>query len=169
MKSNEIDLQRTVMNKSVNAKVVERRLADDDHAVTAVEGGEALYRREPCAECPWRRENVGTFPAEAFRLSARTCYDGALTTFACHMSGTERPAECAGFLLRNADHNVAVRMYAARGKIDLDQVSEGDAILFASYREMAVANGVDPDDPVLKQCRGNDEEFIVIREKRKTD
>ena len=25
--------------------------------------------------------------------------------------------------------------------------------LFESYREMAIANGVDPDDPVLADCR----------------
>jgi hypothetical protein len=75
---------------------------------------------------------------------------------ACHL---------CGFLLRNSDHNVAVRLHAYTGAVDLEEVTEGDADLYENYREMAIANGVDPDDPVLQQCRGNNEEAAYFREK----
>ncbi len=76
----------------------------------------------------------------------------APTTFACHMSGADKPATCAGFLMRGAQHNLAVRIAYSTGKIK-DDLEEGDAELFESYREMAVANGMDPNDERLKQCR----------------
>lgn len=116
------------------------------------------YRRKPCAECPWRRDTqVGDFPAEAFRISARTAYDCSERVFGCHMSGIQRPQVCAGFLLANADNNIAVRLAQIRGHLDMDDIHAGGAELYNSYREMAVANGVDPDDPMIAACRANDE------------
>jgi hypothetical protein len=35
----------------------------------------------------------------------------------------------------------------------LDDVSDGGHRLYDNYRSMAVANGVDPDDPILAPCR----------------
>lgn len=126
--------------------------AGPDHQVVTVKGGSGgLYRREPCEECPWRRENAGNFPPEAFRHSARTAYDMASHTFACHMSGAEKPAICAGFILRGATHNMAMRLKWLRG--ECQDVKSGDAELFDSYREMAEANGVEADDPALRPCR----------------
>src|SRR5690606_33084679 len=124
-------------------------------AVVTLEGGGFRYCRRPCPECPWRKENAGSFPAEAFRLSAPTAYDVAFSTFACHMAGAEKSAVCAGFLLQNADNNLGVRMAAMRGDYDPSRVEPAGAELFESYRAMAEANGVEPDDPILKPCRAN--------------
>lgn len=139
-------------------RITNVRAAGDEHQVVTVEGGRrGLYRREPCPKCPWRRDAVGEFPAEAFKHSAGTAYDMAPNTFACHDSGVEKPAVCAGFLLRNSSNNLGVRLMQSRGDLDLDQVHDGGHELFSSYREMAVANGVDEGDPVLAACRADSE------------
>ncbi|WP_455432578.1 DUF6283 family protein [Streptosporangium sandarakinum] len=57
---------------------------------------------------------------------------------------------CAGFLLVAAADNLAVRM-SGRDYSDVHSTVE----LFGSYRQMAIANGVDPSDPVLAPCRGD--------------
>ena len=130
--------------------------AGPDHQVVTVEGG-GTYRRTPCAECPWRVDNTGGFPPEAFLHSARTAHDAALTMFACHMSGSDKPATCAGFLLRNADHNLGARLAVSKGDLDPGKVSDGGLALHPDYRTMAVANGVPADAPELVDCRGNEE------------
>lgn len=133
-------------------RIVRSRAACADHRVLTVEGGSGLYRRKPCTDCPWRVDATGVFPAEAFRHSAGTAYDMAQHTFACHQSGSLKPAICAGFLLRGADHNLSVRLRRMSGAI-ADDVSDGGCDLHADYRAMAIANGVEPDDPVLAPCR----------------
>jgi|SRR5690554_3104878 len=133
-------------------KVLAVKPAGPDHQVITVAGGGGGYRRKPCSDCPWRRDAVGEFPAEAFRHSARTAYDMAEHLFSCHQSGKEKPAICAGFLLRGADHNLTIRIGRAI-KGNYRDVSDGGLDLFENYREMATANGVDPDDPVLSPCR----------------
>jgi len=97
-------------------------------------------------------DNTGSFPAEAFQHSAGTAYDMSDHKFACHESGCEKPATCAGFLLRGADHNLAVRLARMKGSIK-DDVREDGRALFEGYREMAIANGVPPDDPTIAPCR----------------
>lgn len=120
-------------------------------------GGREGYRRQVCATCPWRLDaEVGRFPAQAFRLSAPTAYDAAMATFACHESGSERPQTCAGFLAANAVHNLGVRLAQLRGDYDPTRLRV-ETPLFGSYREMAEANGVAADDPVLAGCRGNED------------
>lgn len=141
---------------SNRGRITGRRIADENNAVITVKGGSA-YRRTPCRGCPWKVSNTGSFPAEAFRISADTAYDQATSQFGCHESGAGRPATCAGFLLRNADNNLATRIAKAAGKIDPSQVSDGGQELHKDYRAMAIANGVSPDDSVLARCRGNDE------------
>lgn len=112
------------------------------------------YRRQPCEQCPWRKDNpVGAFPAEAYRHSTVTAHDMSGNIFACHMSGAKNPTACAGFLLKGAYHNMAVRMSLIDGTIKIGEVSDGGFPLYESYRDMAVANGVDPADPILKKCR----------------
>lgn len=133
-------------------RVVNVRPAGDGHQVVTVVGGKGTYRREPCPDCPWRVDAVGVFPAEAFKHSANTAYDMADHTFACHSSGTAKPAICAGFLLRGADHNLTVRLKRMQGEI-VDDVVDGGHELHENYRAMAVANGVDPADAVLRPCR----------------
>ena len=52
-----------------------------------------------------------------------------------------------------AENNLGLRLQMAMGKIDPGAVSDGGFPLYDDYRAMAVANGVDPDDPVLAGCR----------------
>ena len=138
------------------------RPAGSDHQVVSVHGGVGTYRRRPCGGptstperpgCPWRVDAVGHFPAEAFEHSAETACDMSDQMFACHESGTDRPATCAGFLLRGAAHNLAVRVRLAQGEIDLEQVDDGGHELHPGYISMAVANGVAPHAPALRSCR----------------
>jgi hypothetical protein len=126
--------------------------AGPDHQVVTVEGGYGTYRRTVCEECPWRLDQTGKFPPEAFRHSANTAYDQSMHQFACHMSGSVKPATCAGFLLRGATHNIAFRLAVATGKIDPKELCE-TVPLHPSYRAMAEANGLPPDDPALERCR----------------
>lgn len=127
--------------------------ADENHQVVTLEAAGHSFRRKPCPDCPWRRDApIGAFPAEAYRISANTAYDMSTHEFSCHMSGTEKPATCAGFLLRGADHNLSVRLAMAKGRIEPTDVTT-DVDLYDSYREMAEANGVSPDDPALALCR----------------
>ena len=135
------------------ARVTRRRLADADNAVLTVVGGPSTFRREPCPGCPWRIDQTGRFPAEAFRLSAPSAYDGAFALFACHEAGPAKPVICAGFLLRNSRNNILARLRGLSGGPDCATSVE----LYASYRAMAIANGVDPDDPILAPCRADDE------------
>jgi len=132
--------------------IIRTRPADENHQVVTIEGGNGEYRKKPCKNCPWKMSSVGEFPAEAFRHSAETAYDMAQHTFGCHASGSDKPATCAGFLLRGANHNMSVRLGYITGKYKND-VSDGGHELHANYRAMAVANGVAADDPVLSPCR----------------
>lgn len=136
----------------MSRKVSNIRPAGPDHQVVTVEGGHKGYRKEPCPGCPWRVENTGEFPACAFEHSAPTAYDMAVPVFACHESGVNGGHTCAGFLLRGADHNLSVRLGYMRGDYTPD-VTDGGADLHDSYRAMAIANGVNPDSPTLKECR----------------
>lgn len=133
-------------------EVVEIRAAGADHQVVSTVGAHSGYMKKPCALCPWRVDATGEFPAEAFKHSASTSYDMSDRIFACHDSGVDKGKTCAGFLLRGADNNLAVRLGYMSGKYHRD-VKDGGHELHDSYRDMAVANGVDPDDEVLRQCR----------------
>ncbi len=141
------------MSRSKKQAVVTNiRPADENHQVVTVEGSDGNYRRQPCGTCPWRTDAVGEFPAEAFRHSADTAYDMAREMFGCHESGSKKPATCAGFLLRGSAHNLSVRLGYIQGHYKSD-ITDGGHQLHASYRTMAVANGVDANDPVLQACR----------------
>lgn len=133
-------------------RVVRTRAAGVDHQVVTVVGASGTYRRKPCSDCPWRVDTVGEFPAKAFRHSAGTAYDMSDHVFACHQAGAQKPVACAGFLLRGADHNLAVRLKRMKGEIG-DDVADGGHALHLNYRERAIANGVDSNDPILGPCR----------------
>lgn len=140
--------------KKPKNKILAVRPAGDEHQVVTLKAeGDRRYRRKPCGGCPWVIDNTGDFPAEAFEHSANTSEDMSLNAFACHESGSERSSTCAGFLLRGADNNLAVRLGVSQGVYDLDQVHEGDLDLYDNYRAMAVGNGVDPESPALKDVR----------------
>lgn len=124
--------------------------------ISSTGGDRHVTRNTPCQQCPWRIDvPVGTFPARAFEISAHTAYDAAFETFACHMAGAEHPATCAGFLLRHSTHNLGVRMAQMAGRMDLSKLSDGGTPVYRTYREMAEANGVDPNHPTLEPIRGN--------------
>lgn len=134
------------------AKKVRQIPVGDDHAVIRLTGGGGGHRNTPCAQCPWRLDATGVFPAEAFVVSAPTSYDHGSESFGCHESSHEHPQTCAGFLLRGADDNLNVRFRASEGRIHYDRLDDGGLHLYASYREMAIGNGVDPQDPALERC-----------------
>jgi hypothetical protein len=87
---------------------------------------------------------------------AHTAADMDRKLFQCHRTDAGRPLVCAGFLERGADHNMTVRLSYVRGDLDPRDRS-GSLPLYADYREMAIANGVDPDDPALASCRSRAE------------
>lgn len=76
----------------------------------------------------------------------------ALKALACLASGVEKSAICAGFLISQGAHNMGVRMAVMSGALELGRL-RSPVELYPSYRAMAIANGVDPDDPVLRRCR----------------
>jgi DNA-directed RNA polymerase subunit RPC12/RpoP len=133
-------------------KVTAVHRADDRHRVLQIDGVGA-HRKAPCNGCPWRLDQTGKFPAEAFRLSADTCYDASFRLFGCHESGPQKPATCAGFLIANSVHNLTARMRGVAGGTGC----ASPVPLYPSYRAMAIANGVDPQDPAIAPCRADDE------------
>lgn len=151
----------TKMLKRQPPEILRVQPADENHQVLTLKRahtGKAVYRRKPCAECPWRKDApVGAFPAEAYRHSAETAHDLSNHLFSCHMSGANEPATCAGFLLRGAEDNLSVRMAMFEGRYDPEKVSDGGVELYDGYRSMAIANGVPADDPAIEHCRGADE------------
>ncbi|MFB7918928.1 DUF6283 family protein [Streptomyces sp. NPDC056061] len=120
--------------------------------------GPPAAQRSPCAgteRCPWRWDAaLSAFPAEAFRLSASTSYPDSTRRFGCHSSSVEAPQACAGWLLRGASGNRRVQELLESGRIKTPIVPEG-VELYDDYAEMAVANGVAEDDPVLAPLRQN--------------
>lgn len=131
----------------------------NEYGVTRMTGAEKRYRNRPCPTCPWRKDaETGRFPAEAFRSSASTAYDASLTTFSCHEAGLKKHAVCAGFILANSENNMALRFALSRGDFDPAKIGNPEGVeLYESYRAMAIANGVDENDPRIAPCRGNDE------------
>jgi hypothetical protein len=141
--------RRTVERRAV------RSAGPNDQVVTLVSkgGDHFVCRHDVCADCPWRLDApIGNFPSAAFVHSAHTAYDLAGETFACHTQGADRPATCAGFLASQGAHNMAVRLSVITGRLDLSRLRVR-VPLYQSYRDMAVANGVCPDDPALRLCR----------------
>lgn len=118
-----------------------------------------VHRSKPCSTCPYRKDSaLGRFPPKAYTEAAEVSYDMAQKTFACHEAGVERATVCAGFLLTNAHNNMRVRIAQIDGRYTPDKVGNPDNVpLYASYKDMAVANGVDPDHPSLAKCRGDHE------------
>lgn len=146
-------------------RVVAQRPADDVWGVTTVVyDGPPVGQPRPCGgdePCPWRRDaRPGQFPAEAFQHSAATSQPGSKRRFGCHSSSLEQPRMCAGWLLRGAQHNAAVQRVLADGTVPRPELPAG-VELYDSYAEMAVANGVAPDDPALTAPTPHDEDDLV--------
>jgi hypothetical protein len=104
-------------------------------------------RKRPCEECPWRLDaEPGQFPPERYRALTVTARDMTSQVFACHKSPPGQEHGCAGYLVQFR-HNLSVRLRGLKHPVS------SAAPLFATYRDMAIANGVDPDDPCLEGTR----------------
>ena len=77
----------------------------------------------------------------------------AASTLGCHQSGQDKPAACAGFILRGATHNLVIMLAVIRGDLDTAQVTNGGHALHASYWAMVVAKGVPPQANCPRLCR----------------
>ena len=105
-------------------------------------------RIRPCDECPWRKDvAVGRFAPERFVALARTVARGAAhqvgqPVFACHKSHEGKDVVCAGFLLVDGGQNFTVRLALFQRRFDPAKL-EATGPLYASYAEMAAANGVE--------------------------
>lgn len=109
---------------------------------------------KPCANCPWRLDApVGEFEVERYRALARSAEDMSPVVFQCHKTADGTDVACAGFLASGARHNQAVRMAMILGEIDPRHDFSGGEALHPNYRSMAIAQGVDRDDPALAGCR----------------
>jgi hypothetical protein len=112
-----------------------------------------LARKRPCGNCPWRLDApVGEFSPARYRKLAACAADMSSVLFTCHKSTEAQPVVCAGFLSVGADHNLAVRMALITFRLQ-QQDRSGGVALHPSFRAMAIAQGVPPDDPALTQCR----------------
>ncbi|WP_234431273.1 DUF6283 family protein [Streptomyces sp. NRRL F-5053] len=139
--------------------------ADDEWGVTTITGCTPAAQPRPCGgahpttgdePCPWRRDAPrGQFPAEAYRQSAHTSYPNTNNAFACHSSTPERLKVCAGWLLRAGHHNPHIQKRLESGDLTFPELPAGIE-LYTDYREMAIANGVAPDDPFLELCGADD-------------
>lgn len=115
------------------------------------------FCRKPCNECPWRTDvPTHRFKPERYRNLASSAEDLSFILFACHKTNDGKEVACAGFLLRGATHNMAVRLARSRGDLKDGDVSDGGYPLFENYRAMAVANGVAQRDPALKYVRDDE-------------
>jgi hypothetical protein len=137
------------------SEVVGVHPCDANHQVLTVHSsgeGPLVHRMEVCAECPWRKDApLGAFPVEAYLHSSRTAEDMAQTMFSCHMSGSAKPATCAGYLLSiNAAHSLLLRLAAMQGRYNPLMVKR-TVPTYENYYDMAVANGVDRN--LLKHVR----------------
>lgn len=63
--------------------------------------------------------------------------------FACHKTPEGKEQACVGYLLRNGTNNIAVRIAACDGRVNLREL-QARGPLYDSFREMAVANSFDP-------------------------
>ncbi len=78
-------IENTSRKKTPKAKpeVTDVRPAGENHQVVTVEGGGALYRREPCSDCPWRKDAAGEGgpPAEIqAAISDKLCSTNAISS-----------------------------------------------------------------------------------------
>jgi hypothetical protein len=142
----------TVLHRNLIGVTAITPASSTDQVLTVISNNKS-FRKTPCGGCPWRIDQTGKFSAEAFRISANTAYDAALELFGCHESSTAKPATCAGFLLRNSVNNLGARLKGIAGGNECYNAVE----LHASYRAMAIANGVAGDDPILTKCRADNE------------
>jgi hypothetical protein len=106
----------------------------------------------PCDECPWRRDVApGQFPAcryDALRVTAgRPGAEAPLHApmFACHKTPDGKPRACASWLAVVGGEHLAVRLAVVMGRLPHAALARRPdwPQLYATYAEMAVANGME--------------------------
>lgn len=116
----------------------------------------------PCSNCPWRLDAPpGEFPACRYEsLTATAGRPGkevgfSAPIFACHRSRDGEEFACAGWLATVGYDHLGMRLAVAMGRLEPAAFEPGPdwPPLYATYADLAVANGVDPDDEVLRRCR----------------
>lgn len=101
-------------------------------------------RTETCAECPWLKDTpVSRFPPERYQQLRSTCEQGFNNLFACHKTAEGHETVCVGYLLVDGLNNFRVRLAVIQGQYDPRKL-KASGPLYASYREMAAANGYVP-------------------------
>lgn len=102
----------------------------------------------PCATCPWRVDSVGGvaipgFDIEKARRLRNTVGDGDAIRpiMACHGSPEGVEVACRGYVAVEGYTNLAVRLAAAHGRVDLVAIIEActEVDLFDSFDEMLEA------------------------------
>lgn len=117
-----------------------------------------------CSECPWRKDvPVGRFPPERYVALKNTVEQGLNNLFACHKTSDGEPSACVGFLLVDGPNNWTARLAAITGEFDPRKL-EAAGPLYDSFQEMALANGVSPEDLVSDEQREVERRSIAMLE-----
>jgi hypothetical protein len=103
----------------------------------------------PCPTCPWRRSStVGGFDIPAFDIDLMRGLhstvgrgDDFRRIMACHYSPCGDETPCIGYVAVEGWSNLAVRMMAMRGAVDIGAVLDAcaDLDLWPSFNEMLTA------------------------------
>lgn len=118
--------------------------------------------RVPCNECPWRKDvPVGRFSPARYAALERTCQQRMAPVFACHKTKEGNDRACVGYLLRDGENNLRVRLWQIRSRhgdaAPHEQVSpetlSSPTKLYDSFYEMAEANGWRPPMVTVAQAQ----------------
>lgn len=103
----------------------------------------------PCPTCPWRKSStIGGFDIPGFdidKMRGLRCSVGQGDAFrpimACHYSADGEEHACAGYVARIGWSNLAMRVMAAEGRLDIRGIIEAskDLDLWRSFEEMLAA------------------------------
>lgn len=129
--------------------------------------GPCYPQRRPCDSCPWWLRN----PADGTRIPRfqlakmialrETVGDGDAIRMimACHASPIGEEWPCVGYVARHGYTNIALRVIAAQGRIDLPGIIEGcaDLPLYDTFDDMLddyLATTLTPEDhdPCTPTC-----------------
>lgn len=110
---------------------------------------EIPHQRQPCANCPWRRDApVGEFAAQRYeQLRSAVGGPGAeagldAPIFACHKSVPGRDRACAGWLAVAGVDHLGMRLAVAMGRLPAEVLAPGSdwPELFSTFDEMVARN-----------------------------
>ena len=103
----------------------------------------------PCPTCPWRKSStiggadIPRFDIELMRGLSNTVGEGDAfrTIMACHYSACGAESACIGYVAQEGYSNLAVRVMALRGALDLPAIMDACAPLdlWPTFGEMLAA------------------------------